>query len=246
MEHASDENLKLREIVESSDTRAGRAFDLAVQALVLISVISFSLETLPDLSQSARFWLGWIERITVALFTLEYGLRIAVAERRLGFVFSFFGLVDLIAILPFYLSLGLDLRSVRALRFLRIFRILKLARYSAAIARFHRAFLIAREELALFAVAAFVLVYLAAVGVYYFERTAQPEVFASIFHSLWWAIVTLTTVGYGDAYPVTAGGQIFTGLILVLGLGVVAVPTGLVASALAKARALEDAEPPSV
>ena len=232
--------------MEGSDTRAGRAFDLAVQALVLISVISFSLETLPDLSQSARFWLRWIERITVALFTLEYGLRIAVAERRLGFVFSFFGLVDLIAILPFYLSLGLDLRSVRAIRFLRIFQILKLARYNAAVRRFHRAFLIAREELALFAVAAFVQVYLAAVGVYFFERTAQPEVFASIFHSLWWAIVTLTTVGYGDAYPVTAGGQFFTGLILVLGLGVVAVPTGLVASALAKARALEEAERPSV
>jgi voltage-gated potassium channel len=154
-------------------------------------------------------------------------------------MFSFFGIVDLLAVLPFYISTGVDLRSVRAFRLLRLFRLLKLARYSAAVQRFHRAFLIAREELALFGATALIVLYLSSVGIYYFEREAQPEAFGTVFHALWWAIATLTTVGYGDVYPVTAGGRVFTFFVLVTGLGIVAVPTGLFASALSKAREME-------
>lgn len=102
--------------------------------------------------------------------------------------------------------------------------------------RFHRAFRIAREELVLFGVVALILIYLSSVGIYYFEHDAQPQAFASVFHCLWWSVSTLTTVGYGDVYPVTTGGRIFTSFILAIGLGIVAVPTGLFASALAKAR----------
>jgi voltage-gated potassium channel len=229
----------LKQVIEDSDTRAGRLFDLTVQALVLISLVSFSIETLPDLSPRTRQILRWIEIATVSLFTLEYGLRLLVADRKLGFVFSFFGIIDLLAILPFYLALGIDLRSIRVIRFLRLFRILKLGRYSEAIQRFHRALLIAREDLILFGVVALILLYVSAVGIYFFEHQAQPEQFASIFHSLWWATVTLTTVGYGDVYPVTVGGRVFTGFVLMLGLGVVAVPTGLLASALSQARQAE-------
>lgn len=144
------------------------------------------------------------------------------------------------AILPFYLGLVVDLRSLRVLRFLRLLRILKLTRYSQAWQRFHRALIISREELILFATTALILIYLAAVGIYYFEHEAQPEVFASMFDGLWWAVATLTTVGYGDSYPITAGGRFFTFVILVIGLGIVALPSGIVASALAKARAEED------
>ena len=140
------------------------------------------------------------------------------------------------AILPFYVSLGVDLRSVRALRLLRLLRILKLARYSSAIGRFQRALTLAREELLVFLGIAVMLIYLSAVGIYYFENEAQPEQFASVFHSLWWAVVTLTTVGYGDAFPVTLGGRMFTFAVLMAGLGIVAVPTGLLASALARVR----------
>jgi voltage-gated potassium channel len=136
--------------------------------------------------------------------------------------------------------MGVDLRSIRTFRLLRLFRIFKLARYSAAIRRFHVAIRIAKEEIVLFLGATLILLYLAAVGIYYFESDAQPEKFGSVFHSLWWAVVTLTTVGYGDVYPITVGGRIFTFLILVIGLGVISVPAGLVASALAKARQLED------
>ncbi len=152
---------------------------------------------------------------------------------------SFLGVIDFVAILPFYLSLGIDLRSIRAFRLLRLFRLFKLACYSRAIRRFHRAFLIAREEVILFLVVTVILLYLAAVGIHHFEYEAQPEVFTSLFHSLWWAVTTLTTVGYGDTYPVTVGGRVFTFFILLIGLGVVSVPAGLVASALSKARQME-------
>ncbi len=226
----------LKQIVEESDTKAGRVFDLTVQLLVFISLVSFSVETLRDLSAGLRSILRMVEVATVGLFTVEYALRVLVADRKRSFVFSFFGLVDAIAILPFYLAAGVDLRTIRVIRFLRLFRLLKIARYSQAVDRFRRAIVIVREELFLFGAAALLVLYIAAVGIYFFEREAQPDRFASIFHSLWWAVVTLTTVGYGDVYPVTVGGRIFTFFILVIGLGVVAVPTGLLASALSQAR----------
>jgi voltage-gated potassium channel len=231
----------LKQLVERSDTRGGRVFDLVIQALIVVSLVSFSIETLPTLSPRWRDFLQVTEVVLVAVFTLEYLLRLWVADRKARFVFSFFGLVDLAAILPFYLATGLDLRSIRAVRLLRLFRVFKLLRYSQAIARMHRAFLVAREEIVLFVVAALILLYLAAVGIYYFERDAQPETFSSIFDGLWWATATLTTVGYGDVFPVTAGGKIFTFLVLLVGLGIVAVPTGLFASALSRARSLEEA-----
>ena len=120
--------MTLKQLVEESDTKAGRLFDLTVQLLVFISLISFSVETLPDLSSGTRSILRMVEVATVGLFTVEYALRVLVADRKRSFVFSFFGLVDAIAILPFYLALGVDLRSIRVIRFLRLFRLLKLGR----------------------------------------------------------------------------------------------------------------------
>jgi len=230
----------LKEIIEGRDTRLGQSFDLGIQALIVVSLLAFSIETLPDLSPTTIRVLQFIEFATVAIFTAEYLLRLFVAENRLGFALSFFGIIDLLAILPFYLAVGVDLRSLRAFRLLRLFRVFKLVRYSKAIQRFHRAFLIAREELVLYFSVTLLLLFLAAVGIYHFEHSAQPEAFPSIPHSLWWAVATLTTVGYGDVYPITPGGQFFTFCMLLVGLGIVAVPAGLVASALSKARELED------
>jgi voltage-gated potassium channel len=227
---------KLKVLVEDVDSPQGRTFALTIQVLIVLSLVTFSIDTLPDLSASTRSMLDAIEVATVALFTVEYLVRIYVSDRRLAFIFSFYGLVDLAAIAPFYIASGVDLRAVRVFRFLRLLRILKLARYSRAVKRFHRALRIAKEELVLFTAVAIILVYLSAVGIYYFENEAQPEDFKSVFHSLWWAVSTLTTVGYGDVYPVTLGGRVFTFFVLAVGLGIVAVPTGLVASALAQAR----------
>ena len=229
----------LKRIVERNDTRWGRVFDLVVQTLIVVSLVSFTIDTLPDLSPATKRVLEIIELMTVVVFTVEYLLRLAVADRKLGFVFSFFGLIDLLAILPFYVAPGLDLRSVRAFRFLRLFRAFKFARYSKAIQRFARAFEMAKEEILLFFAVALLMVYFSAVGIYYFEHEAQPEKFASVFHSLWWSICTLTTVGYGDVYPVTTGGKIFTSVVMVFGLGIVAVPAGLLAAAVSKARDME-------
>jgi voltage-gated potassium channel len=232
--------MNLKQIIERNDTPQGRIFDLVIQTLIVISLISFSLETLPEITASTQHILRYIEIVTVGIFTIEYLLRIFVADRKLAFVFSFYGIVDLFAILPFYIATGIDLRSIRALRLLRLFRAFKLFRYNQAIQRFHRALIIAKEELVLFFFVTILLLYFSAVGIYYFENEAQPEVFSSIFHSLWWAVATLTTVGYGDVYPITAGGRIFTFFVLMIGLGIVAVPTGLVASALSEARKLQD------
>lgn len=230
----------LREIVERSDTKVGRCFDLVIQLLILFSAVTFTIETLPNLSDSARHWLGVVETTLVAVFSAEYVLRLAVARNKLGYALSFFGLIDLLAILPFYLSFGIDLRALRVFRLLRVFRILKLVRYSEAIRRFHLALQIAREELVLYVFVTLILLYLSAVGIYFCEHQAQPEVFQSVMHSFWWAIVTLTTVGYGDVYPITFGGRLLTCVILFVGLGVVSVPAGLVASALSKAREIAD------
>jgi len=234
-----NEMTRIKQIIESADTKLGKAFDILIQSMIVLSLISFSMETLPSLSDEAIGILRLIEVFTVSIFTFEYLARVIVATKKSAFIFSFFGIIDLLAILPFYLSTGFDLRSLRSFRLLRLISILKLARYSAAVKRFHHAFIIAKEELALFLFVALITIYLAGVGIYHFENPAQPEAFSSIFHSLWWAVATLTTVGYGDIYPITIGGKIFTFFILLVGLGIVSVPAGLVASALSKAREME-------
>ena len=230
---------KVKEIVEKNDSLLGRGFDFTIQGLIVCSLIAFALETLPDLSPAQRAGLQWFEIFTVTIFTVEYILRMVVADDKLRFATSFYGIVDLLAILPFYISIGVDLRSIRAFRLLRLFRAFKLVRYSQAIGRIHRAFLIAKEELVLFCSVTAIVLYLAAVGIYYCEHDVQPEAFGSVFDSLWWAVVTLTTVGYGDVYPVTLGGRIFTTIVLFVGLGIVSIPAGLVASALSQARSME-------
>ena len=232
--------MNIRDIVQNSDTVAGRAFDFVALFLIVFSMIAITFETLPNLPPIVKTALGISEVVITVLFTIEYVLRIATSPKKTDYIFSFYGIIDLVAVLPFYLSLGIDLRSVRAFRLFRIVRILKLTGYNSAMARFGKAISYAREEATIFFFATIILLYLSAVGIYYFEHDAQPENFRSIFHSLWWAIATLTTVGYGDVYPVTVGGKLFTFVILMCGMGIVAVPAGLVAAALSKVRENED------
>lgn len=211
-------------------------WDYLVQLLIILSLISFAIETLPKLDSDFRQMLRVFEVATVGVFTIDYILRLCLSRPRLSYALSFFGIIDLLAILPFYISCGIDLRSLRAFRLLRLFRLLKLARYNKAMQRYHRAFSSVREELVLFGATALILIFLASVGIFYFERSAQPDVFASVFHCMWWAVTTLTTVGYGDTYPITVGGRVFTTFILFIGLGIVAIPTGLFSSALSQTR----------
>lgn len=224
----------IKSVVEETDTPAGRAFDLFFQALIIFSIASYSLETLPSLGKYQMVF-DYTEFCVVILFTIEYMLRITVTERKAGFVFSFYGVIDFLAIAPFYLSLGsADLRVLRIFRLMRLLRIFKLGRYSTALVRLKSAFIEIKQELIIFSLISLIFIFLSSVGLYHFEHEAQPEQFQSVFHSMWCAIATLTTVGYGDIYPVTLGGKIFTFIILMIGLAFISIPSGLLASALSK------------
>jgi len=231
--------VKIDQIVDSRETKAGLYFDYIIQFLILLSILAFTIETIPDLEQRTIDLLNTFELVCIIIFSIEYIIRLYIAKKKFKFIFSFYGIIDLLAILPFYLSFGFDLRSARILRFLRLFRIIKLVRYNKAINRFTIAFKMIKEELIMFSVVSLILIYLSAVGIYYFENDVQPDSFSSIFSSLWWSVVTLTTVGYGDAVPITIGGRIFTFLILMIGLGIIAIPSGMISSALTEARNLE-------
>ncbi|MDA7705805.1 MAG: ion transporter [Flavobacteriaceae bacterium] len=223
-------------ILEDNTTKKGRYFDYFIQTLILLSLASFAIDTLPDLSIALRKSLHIFETISIIIFSVEYILRVYVSKHPFRYIFSFYGIIDLLSILPFYLSKFLDLRFLRAFRIFRVFRALKLIRYNKALNRFRLGFLIVREEIILFFLVTLVLIFITSAGIYFFENEAQPEVFKSVFHSAWWSIVTLTTVGYGDVYPITLGGKIFTFFVLMIGVGLVTVPAGLVATALSKAR----------
>jgi len=219
--------------------------DGVLMALISLSVIAIVLESIDSLYLAYADIFYWFEAITVAIFTVEYLLRIWAAVEctpdpnrsqlatRIKSMCSASALIDLLAILPFYLMMtGLigpaDMRFLRILRLLRVF---KLTRYSAAFETLNQALL---ENARSFAAAFFILMVvmlLAATGMYYFEQTAQPEAFSSIPASMWWAFATLTTVGYGDVTPITVGGKVFGAMITVIGVGMVALPAGILASA---------------
>ena len=235
--------LKLRRTIEETDTQLGLLFDLSIQVLIIASIVTFSIETLPNLDQDILKILAALELTFISIFTFEYILRYLVAERKTKFVFSFWGIIDLLAILPFYLvSLGFTYNFImlRAFRLLRLVRILKLGRYSKSLLRMTLAIKIARYDLLLALATTAIMLLVASFGIYQFENPAQPDKFSSVFESLWWALATLTTVGYGDIYPITLGGRIFTGVILMIGLGIVALPAGIIASSLTEARKQQD------
>ena len=200
-----------------------------IQILIILSVIAFALETESSLQERYSSYFNYFEIFTVIIFTFEYFVRILVSKKKLSYIFSFYGIVDLLAILPFYLDFGFDARSLRVIR---IFKIFKFKQYNYAIKRYSLALNSIRNELAVFSLSSMFLLYISAVGIYFFEKDVQPEKFGSILDSMWWALVTLTTVGYGDTYPITPLGKVFTSLIVVIGIAIIAIPTGLISSAL--------------
>lgn len=226
----SEARRAVHDALEGRHPRLGRAVVLAIGALILLSAVLIAVETMPAFRGSPALLAAQLAMASV--FAVEYLARLWSSPAPLRYATSFWGVVDFLAAFPALLLFLPDLLSVRALRLLRLLRLLKLARFSRAVDRIGAAFAATRGELGVFTLIALITIYLAAVGIHHFERGAQPEVFGSIPASLWWAVATLTTVGHGDAYPVTAGGRAFTGLVLLVGLGVVAVPAGLVTSAL--------------
>lgn len=229
---------KLDEIIE------GPVFSGIIQFLILASAVSFVLET-ESAFDDYKFYLDVLDWTFLVLFTAEYILRIYSAPDRSAFIFSFFGLVDLLSILPALVLIpGLGsvpgFRVLRVLRFLRVFRIFKATRFILAVDRMIDALAEVKREILALIILSSMLVYLAACGIHYFEKDIQPDKFGSIPDAMWWAIVTLTTIGYGDVFPVTAGGKIFTAFVSLVGVGLIAIPSGLLASVLIKARVEEE------
>ncbi len=230
--HDSATRRRIRDILDGQDKVFGHRVAVALHTLIVMTALAFAASTMPELPDHARIILLWFERAAVTIFMVEYLLRIFAAERPLRYILSFWGIIDLLAWMPsLFMTVG-GTAAIRLLRLMQMVRILKIIRYSRALRRLARAFNSVRAELALFYVIALFLVYISAVGIYFFEHDTQPEAFSSVPASLWWAIVTLTTVGYGDAIPVTIGGKLFTSLILFMGMGVFAVPAGVITSAL--------------
>lgn len=213
-----------------------RFLDFFIQFWIIVSIVCFTVETIPDLSANTRSILEIFEWISVSIFTCEYLIRAIYSKPIRKYCLSFFGIIDLLSILPFYVGLAIDLRSIRVIRLLRLLRLFKFARYTKAIDRLKKSFIDIKSELVVFGFITLIVIYLSAVGIYHFEHEKQPENFGSVVDSLWWAVATLTTVGYGDVYPKTAGGKLFTSMMLFIGLGIVSIPSGLIASSLTKNR----------
>jgi voltage-gated potassium channel len=231
--------------IRTPDSPAGRRLWIVVATLILLTLVAAVLDTIPDLPGWAVAALRAFEVFVVACFTIEYVLRIIAADQKTKYIFSFFGVVDLLAILPFYLGLAFDLRGLRGFRLLRLFTVLKLSRYRDAVDRLARAFRSVRAELTVFGFIAFLVLYLCGMCVYYLEHPVQPDQFRSALDGFWFALTTLTTVGYGDIYPVTPLGRLFVGVIMIVGLGIVAVPTALIASALTRSSGQSTESAPS-
>lgn len=225
----------LNRIVFGTDTRAGRLFDVAVIVCIIVSVAAALLDSVPGIRQRFHATLYLMEWFFTILFTLEYGLRLYCSPSpRRQYVFSFFGLVDLFAILPTYLSLlfpGANyLLVLRLLRVLRIFRVLKLVRFMEDANVLVRALVNARRKILVFLFCVIVLNVVFGSLMYVIEGPANG--FTSIPVSIYWAIVTMTTVGYGDISPHTGFGRLLASIAMITGYAIIAVPTGIVSSEL--------------
>ncbi|QIP15965.1 ion transporter [Spirosoma aureum] len=223
---------RLHTIVFENDTWAGRLFDIALLLLILLSVAAVIAESVPALANKEIFQI--LEWAFTVVFTLEFILRLIAVRNPLQYLFSFFGLVDFLAILPAYLSLFLlgshELVVIRILRLLRIFRILKLQEYTSAADLLAASLRESRAKITVFFVAIFTLVITLGAMMYVVEGHSNG--FKSIPASIYWAIITITTVGYGDIVPSTWMGKLIASLIMLLGYVIIAVPTGIVAVSL--------------
>ena len=228
---------RLYEIIFEHDTPAGRAFDLALIVTILLSVAAVMLDSVASISQRYGFWLVAVEWFFTALFTLEYVLRLYSAPKPLRYAFSFYGLVDFLAILPSYLSLLFPgsrfLLTIRVVRVLRIFRVLKLVQFVGEANVLSQALRRSRHKIAVFLLTVLSVVIVVGSLMYLIEGPRAG--FTSIPTSIYWAIVTLTTVGYGDIAPQTPLGQTLAAFLMITGYGIIAVPTGIVTVELGRA-----------
>ncbi len=233
------------EILDKAQTgdRTSRSIDLFIMGLIVLNVVAVILETVETISVSHRRLFDWFDTFSVGVFTIEYLMRLwaCTADEqyarsiwgRIRYIFTPLALVDLIAILPFYLPLvtTVDLRVLRAMRLLRLF---KLGRYSTSLKTLGNVLQKHSGELLVTLFVLLIMLVIASTLMYFAEHRAQPEAFSSIPSAMWWGIVTLTTVGYGDTYPVTGVGKVLGAVIALLGIGMFALPAGILGSGFAE------------
>lgn len=220
----------LHEVIFEAETPAGKAFDVALLVLIVISVVNVSLESVAEVRTQWGEWLRAVDWIVTILFTIEYVLRLLCVRRPLQYARSFFGVVDLLSILPTYLSLLISgsqsLLVIRALRLLRVFRVLKLAHFVGEERALRAALHASARKIVVFVGA--VLTVTLIVGALMYLIEGPENGFTSIPESVYWAIVTMTTVGYGDIAPQTFAGKFLASAMMIFGYGIIAVPTGIV------------------
>lgn len=212
--------------------------DRFIYILIFLNVTAMIFESHESVRKSFGDFFYFFELVSIVIFSLEYLYRISYSFANnglkgvLNYIFSFFGLIDLISILPFYLNqfINLDGRFLRILRLFRLTRIFKFGRDSNSLKLFTKALVSVREQLLFTLFLSALTILFSASAIYYLENEAQPDKFSSITESVWWATISLATVGYGDVYPITVGGKIFATIISLVGIGVVAIPTGVISA----------------
>lgn len=235
---------KIHNIIEKGahGSKGNLVFDYFIMSLIILNIVALIIETIPHISLKIQLYLRVFEIFSIVIFTIEYLLRIYIADliypnskflfSKIKFASSVYGIIDLLAILPFYLPLifPFDLRFIRILRLLRFLRILKIGRYNNSLSLIITVVKEKKTELFLTGFIAFLIILIASFLMFYAEHEAQPQKFPDILSCFWYAIATLTTVGYGDIYPITRVGQFLSGLIAIMGIGIVALPTGIISS----------------
>lgn len=216
--------------------------DYFITTLIILNVIAVMLETFEDINNQYSLKLYYFELFSVIIFSFEYLIRVWVADlrfpeyskitSRFKYIFSPMGIIDLFAIIPFYLPfvIAFDGRMARILRLFRLFRIFKLSHYNKSLTLLINVFAEKKQELIVTIVTIFILLIFSSALMFELEHELQPEKFPNIFATFWWAIATLTTIGYGDVFPVSAMGKVLAGLTAVFGIGLVAIPTGLLSA----------------
>ncbi|MCQ2973879.1 MAG: ion transporter [Bacteroidales bacterium] len=239
----SNFELKLYSLVDENakDKPLPKYFNYFIMVLIVLNVFTMILETVEEIYQPYKVIFHSFEIFVIIIFTAEYLIRLITADLAfpstsrlksiLKYIFSFYGLIDLLAILPFYMPFtSLDLRVVRTLRLLRFLRLFKIARYNNSLELIKSVMYEKRSELGVTCFVIIVVMIIASFLMFYAEHSAQPENFPNVLTCIWWSIVTLTTVGYGDVFPVTGVGRLLGGIIAFLGIGLVALPTGLISA----------------
>ena len=232
---------ELHEIIYEADTPKGKLFDLILLTTILASIVLVMLESIDSINDSYGTFLNISEWIITGLFTLEYILRIIAIEKPLKYIFSFYGIIDLLSTIPKYLSLifigSHHFAALRALRLLRVFRILKLTRYIGASNKLLIALKASRAKIGVFLF--FIIILCVILGAIMYMIEGADNGFTSIPKSIYWAVVTMTTVGYGDIAPQTPFGQFIASIIMILGYAIIAIPTGIVSSEISKTDSID-------